>query len=316
MLAVVTPAGGTPSEVREVPEPVAGEGRALVRMLAAALNPVDLAIAAGRFYLPVPGLPRVAGAEAVGEVVASARLAPGTLVWSLEPTGRFGELFTAADDALVPVPPGVDPAVAAAIGIAGLAGWMPVLERGGMRPGEAVAVLGASGVVGQVAVQAARLGGAGRVVAVCRGAAGRARATELGADVALGLDDPADLGPALREAAGGGVDVLVDTLWGEPLAGALGGLATGGRVVQVGNAAAPSAAIVAGPLRGGRIDIRGFSVFSEPGAALAAAYTALAGAVADGVIHLGVERVPLTDAAEAWRRQAEGTGGAKLVLVT
>ena len=133
MRAVVTPAGGAAPQVREVPEPPPAAGRALVRLVAAGLNPVDLAIGAGRFYLPVPDPPRVAGAEAVGEVVRSDVHRPGTLVWSLEPTGRFGEVFSAADAALVPVPEGLDPVMAAAIGIAGLAGWMPV--RGPRGPG-------------------------------------------------------------------------------------------------------------------------------------------------------------------------------------
>lgn len=314
MRAVVTPAAGAAPEVREVPEPQPAPGRALVRLRAAAVNPVDLAIGAGRFYLPVPEPPRVAGAEAVGEVLSSAVHAPGTLVWSLEPTGRFGEVFSAADEALVPVPDGLDPVRAAAIGVAGLAGWMPVRDRGGLVPGETVAVLGASGIAGQVAVQAAVLGGAGRVVALARSDEGLARARVLGAHavVPLGAEDP---GAALRAAAPDGVDLLVDTLWGAPLVACLPALRRGGRVVQVGSSAGQSAEVVAGPLRGGRIDIRGFSVFSETPADLAAAYGALATAVARGAVRMDIERVPLADAAAAWARQAAGTGGAKLVFV-
>ncbi|MFN8122516.1 MAG: zinc-binding dehydrogenase [Thermoleophilia bacterium] len=314
MRAVVTPEAGAAPEVREVPEPAAAPGRALVRLRAAALNPVDLAIGSGRFYMPVPEPPRVAGAEAVGEVLSSAVHAPGTLVWSLEPTGRFGEVFSAADDALVPLPEGLDPALGAAIGIAGLAGWMPVRDRGGLTEGETVAVLGASGIVGQIAIQAAVLGGAGRVVALARSDEGLARARVLGAHavVPLGAEDP---GAALRAAAPDGVDLMVDTLWGAPLAACLSALRRGGRVVQVGSAAGQSSDIVAGPLRGGRIDIRGFSVFSEAPADLAAAYRALGTAVAQGAVRMDVERVPLGDAPAAWARQAAGTGGAKLVLV-
>ncbi|MCC6832026.1 MAG: zinc-binding dehydrogenase [Thermoleophilia bacterium] len=314
MRAVVTPEAGAAPEVREVPEPQAAPGRALVRLLAAALNPVDLAIGAGRFYMPVPEAPRVAGVEAVGEVVASAVHAPGTRVWSLEATGRFAEVFSAADDALVPVPDGLDAAMAAAIGVAGLAGWMPVRDRGALVPGETVAVLGAGGIVGQVAIQAALLGGAGRVVALARSDEGLARARVLGAHavVPLGATDP---GAALRAAAPDGVDLIVDTLWGAPLAACLPALRHGGRVVQVGSAAGQSAELVAGPLRGGRIDIRGFSVFSEAHRDIAAAYAALAAAVAGGEVRMDVERVPLRDAPAAWARQASGTRGAKLVLV-
>ncbi len=315
MRAVVTPSTGAAPALREVPEPGDVPGRALVRLAAAGLNPVDLAIAAGRFYLPVPDAPRVAGAEAVGVVVRSGVHAPGTLVWSLEPTGRFGEVFSAADAALVPVPDGLGPVEAAAIGIAGLAGWMPVRDRGALREGETVAVLGAGGVAGQVAVQAAVLGGAGRVIALARGAASLDRARSLGAHDAIALTEGDDPGAALRRAAPGGVDLLVDTLWGAPLASCLAALGRGGRVVQVGSSAGQSAPIVAGPLRGGRIDIRGFSVFSEAPEDLGSAYAALARAVARGEVRIDVRSFPLEDAPEAWALQAAGTGGAKLVLV-
>ena len=77
---------GVVPAVVEVPEPRAGVGQALVRVRAAALNPVDIAIASGRFYMPVPEPPFVAGAEAVGERRTGDRVAlrhedPRMSVW-------------------------------------------------------------------------------------------------------------------------------------------------------------------------------------------------------------------------------------------
>ena len=198
----------------EVSEPAAEPGRALVRVRAAALNPVDLAIAAGRFYLEVPDPPYVAGAEAAGEVVESSSLPAGTPVWCLPMTGGLAELVSVPDAAVVPVPDGVGLPLAAALGIAGLAGWIPVRDRGGLAPGETVVVLGAGGAVGQTAIRAARDAGAGRIVAAARSAAGRARATAAGADVAVPIDD--GLGEALRAACGEGADLVIDPLWGAP----------------------------------------------------------------------------------------------------
>ncbi len=304
---------GAAPVVGEVAEPAATAGRALVRMRAAGLNPVDLAIASGRFYLPLPDPPFVAGAECMGEVVSSTTHPAGTRVWCLPVTGGFGELVTAPEESLAPVPDGLDDATAGGLGVAGLAGWMPVRHRGRLAPGETVVVLGASGAVGRVAVQAARLGGARWVVAVARGASGREAALALGADVALPTGP--DLAGALREACGGGADLVVDALWGDSAGAAIGVLRRGGRLVQVGNAESPSLEVVAGPLRGGLIDILGFSVISEDPAAVARGYRELAEVVLAGEISVGVEAVPLGDAPAGWARQAAGAGGRKLVLI-
>ena len=71
-------------------------------------------------------------------------------------------------------------------------------------------VLGASGVLGQIAIQSAKLLGATRVVAAARSPEGLARCLELGADAAVRLDEPDDLPAALGEAAQGRIDVVLD----------------------------------------------------------------------------------------------------------
>ena len=152
------------------------------------------------------------GAEAAGEVVESSSLPAGTPVWCLPMTGGLAELVSVPDAAVVPLPDGVGLPLAAALGIAGLAGWIPVRDRGGLAPGETVVVLGAGGAVGQTAIQAARDGGAGRIVAAARSAAGRERAMAAGADVAVPIDD--GLGEALRAACGEGADLVIDAALG------------------------------------------------------------------------------------------------------
>lgn len=312
--ALVITAFDGPPEVRQLDPPDVTPGRSILRLLAGGLNPVDLAIGSGRFYMPVPDPPFVAGGEAVAEVVSSSRFPAGARVWALQQTGSFAEVFSCPDDALVPVPDGVDPAVAVGMGIAGLAGWMSVHNRGEIRGGETVLVLGAGGVVGQVAVQAARAGGAGRIVAAMRNVAGADRARDLGAHavVALGGADDAD---RLADACAEGANLVIDTLWGDPMVAALRALAPRARIVQVGNGAGPVVAFPAGPLRGGRIDIRGFSVFNERHADLAAAFDDLARAAGAGDVIVAHETVPLAEGPAAWARQAAGTGGTKLVLV-
>lgn len=314
MKAVVLDAWGQSPVVRDVDEPDVDAGRALLRLRAAGLNPVDLAIASGRFYGPTPEPPFTLGAEAVGDVVESARFAAGTRVWCLTTTGGFGEHFTAPEELLVPVPDGISDEVAAAIGIAGLAGWMSVLDRGGLQPGQTVLVLGASGVVGQVAVQAARSRGAGRIIAAARTKEGLERALALGAHWFVPLDE-GDIAKELRDACAPGADLIIDMVWGTPVLAAFEAARARCRLVQVGNAAGATATVTGGTLRGGRLDIRGFSVFTEYPADVARAYGALAQAVASGVVSLQVEALPLIEAPIAWARQANGTAGRKLVLV-
>lgn len=312
MRALSIPATGAAPVLAEVAPPEPGPSEALVRVSRAGLNPLDMAIASGRFYLPVPDPPYVAGAEVVGEVVRSPTLPPGTRVWGIGLVGGCAELAVVPDDNLVPVPEGVDDDLAVALGIAGLAGWMPVLDRGALVPGETCVVLGAGGAVGQVAVQAARSAGAGRVVAVGRSAGGRDRALALGADAALPTGP--DLADALRAACPDGVDLVIDPLWGASALAALACLSRGGRLVQVGNAEGPVVELAAGGLRGRRLDIRGFSVLVEEPARVRAAYSEIAAAALAGEVSALVETVPLDAAPAAWERQSTGAAGVKAAI--
>ena len=198
----------------EFEAPVAGPDQAVVEVLAAGVNPVDATISAGRFYGGRPTLPSVAGREGVATL-------DGGRVYFDAPVPPFGSMAERAlidPRATCPIPDEVDDGVAVALGISGLAAWLALTWRAQLRAGEHVLVLGASGVVGQIAVQACKLLGAARVVAAARSQAGLDRCLELGADVAVRLGEPDDLPAALAEAASGRIDVVIDPLWGEPAA--------------------------------------------------------------------------------------------------
>src|ERR1700728_992799 len=214
----------------EFEEPSAGAGQAVVEVLAAGLNPVDVAICAGRFYAGKPPLPCVAGREGVG-------MLDGARVYFDGPVAPFGSMAQRAlvdPDDTYSVPDGVPDGVAVALGISGLAAWLALTWRAKLEPGEHVLVLGASGVLGQIAVQAAKLLGAARVVAGARSAEGLERCLALGADAAVRLGEPDDLPAALREAAEDRIDVVLDPLYGEPLVAAVNAASFGARLVQLG----------------------------------------------------------------------------------
>jgi NADPH2:quinone reductase len=321
MKAVVVTELGQPPVLQEVPEPTRAAGEALLEILAAPLNPVDIGVASGRFFGGTPPLPYVAGAEAVGRVLESDAHPGGTVVWTgmhglgISRDGVMAERGVARDDGIVPVPDDADPALAAALGIAGVAGWLPLAWRAPVREGETVLVLGATGTLGLVAVQAAKVLGAGRVVAAGRRAEGLERAKRAGADAIVRIEDGADLAGALKDACGGdGPNLIVDPLWGEPLVAALQAAAPGARVVQIGQSAGPEALVPSGAVRGKMLDILGYTNLRLSFDVLAPGYRALVEQAVEGRIQIELERVPMEGAVEAWQRQAAGAD-TKLVVV-
>ena len=305
---------GVPPEPEEVPDPSPAGGEALVEVLATPLNPIDVNVGAGRFYGGHPPLPFVPGCECVG------RLESGKLVWAhgsglgVKRNGALAERLAAPEGAVFQLPEGTDPVRAGALGIAGLAGWLPLAWRAPLQGGETVLVLGATGTVGLVAVQAARVLGAGRVVAAGRSPEALERAAEAGADATVRLDE-GDLVRRLREACGEeGPEIVIDPLWGEPLAAALEVAGTGARVVNIGQSAGPETTIRSADVRGKQLDILGYSNFAAPPDVLAREYLRLLEHAAAGDVRVDVEQVPLAEVAQAWRRQAEGAGR-KLVIV-
>jgi NADPH:quinone reductase-like Zn-dependent oxidoreductase len=291
-------------------EPLAGAGQAVVQVLAAGLNPVDVAISAGRFYAGKPPLPSVAGREGVGTL-------DGKRVYFDAPIAPFGSMAERAliDPASVyPVPDGVDDGVAVALGISGLAAWLALTWRAQLKEGEHVLVLAASGVLGQIAVQAAKLLGAARVVAAARSREGLEHCLALGADAAVRLGEPEDLPQAFSEAAEGRIDVVLDPLFGEPLVAALKAASFGARIVQIGAGADTDATIPSAVIRGKMLVLMGHTNFAAPPAVKAEAYDRLAAAAAAGELRVDTERLSLDQVAEAWDRLAAGSHS-KIVLV-
>jgi NADPH2:quinone reductase len=298
--------------VGEVAEPERGEGQALVQVTAAAINPVDISTSLGKYYGGVPEVPYVMGREGVGRVLEGDRLDPGTQIWFQPPVGgAFAEYAIADEDRSIVLPDGTDHALAVALGIAGLTGWLAVEWRAHVRGGERVLVLGATGIVGLVAVQAARILGASHIVAAGRDADALEAAREAGAHETVVIDTDAAEGP---DPLPGPFDVVIDPLWGRVAEAAVPAAAFSGRYVQLGQSAGPEATLRSGDIRGKSLAIMGFTLGHVPQDKQEAAYRRLIELASSGDLKVERETLPLDWVGEAWRRQQDSPHR-KLVLV-
>jgi NADPH:quinone reductase-like Zn-dependent oxidoreductase len=319
--AVIIDAPGAEPRLGSVVLPPRTSGTSLLSVLAAPVNPLDLVIASGTFHSARHEAPYVPGSECVGVVLDSGRYPPGALVYaechaSPDTPGTFAARVLVADEDLLPLPDGLDPVLAAAVGNSGTAAFMPLVEDAGLRAGETVLVLGATGAVGQLAVQVAHRSGAGAVIGVARDHAALGRLLDLGADAVVELragESGEELAARLL-AAGGPADVVLDGLYGVPLEAALRACAPRARVVNIGNPAGATAVVPAGLLRGKQLTLSGFAGLHTPLRDKRAALTWLWTHLACGELQVKVRTFPLEEFPSAWRAQA-GSPHAKCVIL-
>jgi len=330
--AAVVEAPGRPPAPTDVPEPRRRPGEALVRIHAAALNPVELHIWNGHFFDGPPRAPYVIGLEGVGVVEAADRLAPGTRVRVEFVHPGYGRDGAVAEYAVAPEEPDssnrasqasvapigdeLDDVDAAALGVPVFTALM-CLERaqraGASLEGAHVLVVGATGAVGAIAVQLAKLLGAERVIAAGRNRERLERAAALGADATVPLDEGIgadELRASFSDAARGRLDVALDPLWGDPARAAIDALTRDGVYVSFGQAASSVAELSGLPLRNRRVALVGHSgawaTPRERQAALARAHELAARAGTP--LALDTEELALDEIASGWERLSRSAG--------
>jgi NADPH:quinone reductase len=330
--AAVVEGLGRPPAPAEVPAPRRRPGEALVRIRAAALNPVELHIWNGHFFDGPPRPPYVIGLEGVGVVEEGERLSPGTRVRVEFVHPGYGRDGSVAEYAVAPEEPDgtdrasqasvapigeeLDDTAAAALGVPVFTALM-CLERaqhaGASLDGGHVLVTGATGAVGLVAVQLAKLMGAARVVAAGRNHERLERALSLGADATVDLGNGlggGELRERFSEAAAGRLDVALDPLWGEPARAAIDALTRDGVYVSFGQAASPLAELSGIPMRNRRVTVVGHSgAWATPQERQAALARAHALASREGRrLTLDTEELALEEIGAAWERLARSPG--------
>ncbi|MGA7362600.1 MAG: zinc-binding alcohol dehydrogenase family protein [Candidatus Dormiibacterota bacterium] len=316
--AVIDRLGKGPT-YREIPRPVPGPGQVLVQVQAAALNPVDLRLATGGHLRGVPTVPYVPGSEGVGTVVAGGSPLQGKRVRFQvigSPSGSLAEWAAVDAATCLLIPDELPAATAAGLGVAGMAAWISLVDKIKLQRGERVLILGATGIVGQVAVQIAKLLGAGRIVASGRDLTALANTLELGADavVAVAGQSVEALRDSFAAAARGPIDVVFDPVWGTPLQAALGAVGLSARIVNVGESASDEATLSSAIVRGRQLTIIGHTNPNTSWAVRARAFRELAEHAAEGRIRIEIEELPLSEIAVAWERQASSPH-VKLVLI-
>jgi NADPH2:quinone reductase len=216
--------------VVEVPAPTAGPGQELITVSKAGINYADTH-AADNSYLAPTTLPLIPGGEVVGSTVDGRRM-----VGLLGSSGGYAEQAVAASALCFDVPDSVDDVTALGLIVQGTTAWLLLRQSAHLEAGESVVVHAAAGGVGTIAVQLAKLFGAGRVIASASSAEKRELAVELGADVAIDPREP-DLTAAIREANGGDrVDVVLEMTGGRVTDQSIAALAPLGRLAFFGMA--------------------------------------------------------------------------------
>jgi NADPH2:quinone reductase len=241
---------GTPDVIQygDLPDPVPGPGEVLVRVEAAAINPIDTYIRSGAISQPLR-FPYVPGCDLAGVVVArgpgAARFREGDRVWGSN-QGLFGrqgacaELAAVSEDWLYPTPAGESSVDAAAGALVGITAHLGLFLHAGLKPGETLFVNGGSGGVGSAVVQFAKNEGA-RVITTAGSPEKRQHCRDLGADAVLDYRS-LTLDQELRDAAapGGGIDLWWETQREPNLERTIGFMRKRGRIVlMAGRAARP-----------------------------------------------------------------------------
>ena len=322
MRAIVLETHGGPEalSLREVPDPVPGPEEVLVAITGAALNRADLLQRMGLYPGP-PGEHEIPGMEYAGRVAALGERvtawSEGDEVMGIVGGGAYAELVCAHERQVLPVPPELGLADAAAVPEAFLTAYDALVVQGGLTSGRTALVhAGASGV-GTAAIQLARSIGARIVVTASTGKVEACRA--LGADLVVDYTRE-DFVEAVEAFTGGdGVDVVLDVIGGDYVDRNLRCARVTGRVIQVGLMGSGVAEVSVGLLLQKRLQLIGTLLRPRPLEEKIAATQRFRAEVlprfTDRSLRPVIDsRYALADVAEAHRRMEANENVGKLLL--
>ncbi|MGW5523336.1 alcohol dehydrogenase [Gordonia sp. NPDC003950] len=293
----------------DFPEPPVTDDVIEVRMLAAGVHNLVRSVAAGAHYSSGDDLPFVAGVDGVG-VIDGRRVYTGGCP---DPYGTIAERTIVPNGFAIPIPDALTSEVAAAVVNPAMSSWMPLRSTASRLDGGTVAVLGATGTSGSLAVRIALHLGAARVIAAGRNAEALAHLADNPRVVTVSLDDDA-AAEHLAARFADGIDIVLDYLWGPVAEMALGALRahslTARRTpvdyVQIGAMAGRSLQLDASILRARPLTIRGSGGGSIVPALLFGELPKILDVAASGELPIAIRTAPLPDVTQAWNADAPG----------
>ncbi len=306
--------------LEDVETPTPAQGEILIKVAAAGVNYADLAQRQGA-YLTRTRTPMTMGFEVAGTIAAHGPgvTAPpvGTRVIAFV-EGGYAEYAIASASTIIPIPENLDFTHAAAFAVQGLTAYQTLRESGRLQPGESVLVQAAAGGVGTLAVQLARLMGAGTVIGTASNEQKLDLVRRLGADAAINYTQN-DWVEQVKQATGGrGVDIVLEVVGGAVAEQCLQCLAPFGRMVVIGAASGQRAQFSAIQLMYKNLSVVGYWLtawLSRPDR-IAVATIELMQYLATGTLQIVVgQTYPLAGAAEAHRAIAARSTTGKVVLL-
>lgn len=298
----------------ELPKPVPGPKEVLVRVAAAAVNPIDTYIRSGMVSVELPR-PYIVGCDFAGVVEAVGSdvtgISPEMEVWGsnqglMGRQGTFAEYIAVGQEWLYSIPEGVAPRDAAAISLVGITAHLGVFRCGGLLPGETVFVNGGTGGVGSAVVQMAKAVGA-RVITTVGSAEKQKIARGLGADLVLNYKSD-DVDAGIRDFTGeAGVNVWYETTREANFERTIPLMAKRGRmIVMAGREAKPRFPV--GPFYVNDLSLHGFAMFNASPDEQRRCAEEINEWLASGKLKPLIGRTfPLSEAAAAHRLQQENT---------
>ncbi|HZP79701.1 MAG TPA: zinc-binding dehydrogenase [Pseudolabrys sp.] len=320
MLAAVATENGL--EVRDIPQPKPKPHEILVKVKAASLNRADLAASRGHGGHGAAG--DTVGLDWAGEVVEVGSEAKGAFKAGdrvmCAGKGGYAEYAVADWGRTVPVPASMKFEDAATLPVALGTMHDALVTNGRLKAGESVMIQGASSGVGLMALQIAKLLGAGTVIGTSTNPERRARLKEFGADVAIDTKAADWSDQVLKATQGKGANVIIDQVSGSLVNGSMKCAAILGRIVNVGRLGGGKIEFDADLHAMRRIDYIGVThrtrSVDELREETRAMWTALSGAVNAGKLRLPVEKAfPLAQAKAAQEMMRANKHFGKILLV-